>query len=297
MNPRQIEAFRAVASTGTVTAAASALHVSQPAVSRLIADLEHRLRLALFTRQRGRLHLTADGAALLREVDRHFVGLQAIEEAAQRIERHGPGHLRIISIPSLSSGVLPMAIAQHLEEHPETAFTLDTDTTDRITSRLHTGAYDVGFTAGATTSGHAVTGQVIASRPWLCAFAPDHALANRQRVTVDELIQHPLVGFSPDMSLRSRIDQMFQDAGHQPRYALSAQTIESICALVDTSGGAAIIHPYAQHVATLRGLAVATLNAAATLELAAVTPEQPASASVTSQFIDRVHDAFLPKSC
>ncbi len=94
MNPRQIEAFRTVTRVGTVTGAADHLNISPPAVSRLITHLESDLGRALFTRRKGRLHLTPEGAAFLREVDRHFMGLDALTEAADRIAEHGPESLR-----------------------------------------------------------------------------------------------------------------------------------------------------------------------------------------------------------
>ena len=64
MKIRQLEAFRAVMVWQTVTRAAEALHVSQPAVTRLIADLEESVGFQLFSRIRGRLHPTAEGEAL-----------------------------------------------------------------------------------------------------------------------------------------------------------------------------------------------------------------------------------------
>lgn len=288
MNTRQLEAFRAIARQGTVTAAAESMHASQPAVSRLLSRLEQQLALQLFTRDRGRLRLTPEGAALLAEVDRHFIGLDTVRLAANRIAEHGPGSLRLIAFPSLSSGALPEVISQHLQDHPDTAITLDTETTDQIASRVESGGYDVGFTAGTTGEGRAVDSQCISSQRWVCVFRRDHKLATRKQISLQDLVAERLIGFSAGMSLRSHIDAIFRDVGIQGNFALSAQTIESICALVKTGCGSAIIHPYAVHVARLRGLVAIPLDHPATLDLLAVTPPKHATAEISQVFINRI---------
>lgn len=288
MNSRQLEAFQAVARTGTVTAAADMLHISQPAVSRLLSHLEMQLSLALFTRHRGRLHLTPEGSAFLREVDRHFVGLDSIESAARQIATHGPGNLRVLAFPSLTSGVLPVAVAKFLEAHPGTTVTLDTDTTDRISARIDAGAYDVGFTAGDAQVGSALDAHAIESRPWVCVLPATHPLADKPRLSMRELTREPMIGFSPGMSLRDRIQRLFSDHGLSPTYILSAQTIESICGLVQSGCGTAVIHPYATHVARSRGLVSIPLAETATLDLVGIKPQRPSTPRIVDEFVEMV---------
>jgi DNA-binding transcriptional LysR family regulator len=296
VNARQLEAFRAVARTGTVTAAAESMHISQPAVSRLLAHLELQLSLALFSRSKGRLRLTPEGSALLRDVERHFVGLDAIQLAARRIAEHGPGSLRVLGFPSMSSGVLPLAIAQLLGQHPDTAITLDTDTTDRIAACVESGSYDVGFTAGEVSQGHAVEARVIASRPWVCVFPHAHRLSKLSEISLRELDTETLVGFSPGMSLRRQIERMFSMDGLEPNFALSAQTIESMCALVASGCGVAIIHPYASHVARMHGLSTAMLDDPAKLELTVVTPQASARAQFVDEFVSVVESVYAQQA-
>ena len=72
---RQIEAFRALVEGGTVTRAAELLHISQPAVSKQLANLEEDCGVALFDRTKGRLVLTDAGIRLYDEVSKIFVGV------------------------------------------------------------------------------------------------------------------------------------------------------------------------------------------------------------------------------
>lgn len=288
MNTRQIEAFRAVARIGTVTGAAAVLNISQPAVSRLLAHLESQVRLQLFARSKGRLHLTPEGIAFLGDVDRHFTGLDELNQAARRIAEHGPGNLRIVGFPSITSSVLPKALALHLARHPDASVSLDTDTTDRIVSRISVGAYDLGFTAGFVSEGFTVDSQVISSKPWVCVMPANHRLGEQANIELSDLVGESLIGFSPGMSLRQHVDRVFMLADIEPKYRVAAQTIESMCALVAEGCGIAIVHPYATHIAQIFGLKTAIVATTQTLDLLAVTPRSPSKVHLADEIVQAV---------
>src|SRR5437868_6942450 len=100
MKIRQLEAFRAVMLCQTVTRAAEMLHISQPAATRLIADLEESVGFALFERVRGRLYPTAEAQVLYEEVQRSLVGVERIALAAQDIRELQRGSLQIAAAPA-----------------------------------------------------------------------------------------------------------------------------------------------------------------------------------------------------
>ena len=85
INSRQVEAFRATMLTGSVTEAAALMTVTQPAVSRLLRDLQALLKMELFERRGTGLVPTAAAMALYTEVERSFVGLERITAAAEEI--------------------------------------------------------------------------------------------------------------------------------------------------------------------------------------------------------------------
>ena len=107
LNPRQIEAFRTVIVTGGITAAAQALNVTQPAVTRLIQDLQYALGLPLFVKRGARLVPTNEALSLYREVERQFVGLERIENAARNLREGRAGSLRVAALPAFNVGFLP----------------------------------------------------------------------------------------------------------------------------------------------------------------------------------------------
>src|SRR5258708_21111610 len=104
---RQVEAFRALMQRHTVTRAAQTLHVSQPAVSRLLADFEAGVGFTLFERQQGRLVPTAEARVLYEEVERAFVGLDRISHAAQPIRAMRLGSFRVPGSPAVALHLRP----------------------------------------------------------------------------------------------------------------------------------------------------------------------------------------------
>ena len=102
LNLRQLEAFRATMHAGTVVAAAGLLNVTQPAVSRLIAELEMRIGFALFERRGRRLVPTAEAQQLYREIERLHLGVERIAQVATDIRMQRAGALRLAVLPALA---------------------------------------------------------------------------------------------------------------------------------------------------------------------------------------------------
>jgi DNA-binding transcriptional LysR family regulator len=118
INSRQVEAFRAMMLTGSVTEAAKLMAVTQPAVSRLLRDFQALLKMELFERRGSGLVPTASATALYMEVERSFVGLERITAAAEEIRGRRTGTLRIAALPALSNGYLPRLAGGFLKDRP-----------------------------------------------------------------------------------------------------------------------------------------------------------------------------------
>src|SRR6266700_5404265 len=116
INSRQVEAFRAMMLTGSVTESAKLMAVTQPAVSRLLRDFRVLLKMELFERRGSGLVPTASATALYMEVERSFVGLDRIATAAEEIRGRRTGTLRIAALPALSNGYLPRLAGRFLKE-------------------------------------------------------------------------------------------------------------------------------------------------------------------------------------
>src|SRR6266566_4249023 len=100
MQLRQLDCFRLLMITGTMTRAAEQLSISQPAVSNIIAALEHEIGFSLFTRRAGRLEPTPEAHLFFREVSRSLEAFESTERAAAEIKQGKHGRLTIAAYPS-----------------------------------------------------------------------------------------------------------------------------------------------------------------------------------------------------
>jgi DNA-binding transcriptional LysR family regulator len=126
INHRQIEAFRAVFQTASMTAAGALLGITQPAVSRLIRDLEAETALTLFDRSAGKLTPTPDAVTLFREVQRSYQGLERVARAAAALGRRREGALRIAASVAPSLYGLPPVLARFRAAWPGVTLSLHT---------------------------------------------------------------------------------------------------------------------------------------------------------------------------
>ena len=175
-----------------------------------------------------------------------------------------------------------------LKVHPALSATIDTDTTDRIAERVAGGGYDLGFATAPVVTRGAVDVRVLASRPWGCVFPPSHPLSGRPRIDATKLERVALIGFSPGMSLRARVQQEFASTGMTPEFAVAGQTIETLCALAAAGAGGAVIHPFAGHVAAMHGLEVTEIEGLTPLDLVLVTPADGPVSRLAADFVARV---------
>src|SRR5690349_18655158 len=118
MRFRQIEAFRATMATGSITKAAQLLCIGQPAVSRLIADLETDVGFPLFQRTAGRVTPTTEALRFHAAVERAFVSMDGLERLADQIRSAYTGHLTVSTLPVWSSTVMPPVIKAFLARNP-----------------------------------------------------------------------------------------------------------------------------------------------------------------------------------
>lgn len=143
MQLRHIEIFHAVYVNGSVSAAARALGISQPSVSKTLRHAEDQLGFALFERRNRRMVPTADARALFGDVADIQAKLANLKLTGRNIRLGQGGALRVAALPSLGLELLPRAVARYLEDHPGTAFDLDMVHHDDVARALFNQATDV----------------------------------------------------------------------------------------------------------------------------------------------------------
>lgn len=241
MKFKEIDAFRAVMRSGSMTAAANELYTSQPNVSRLIGQLEDSTGLTLFTRSAGRLTPTEEGLAFLREVDRAFVGLDALKDAARNIRQFGKGRLRIATVPSLAMTVLPLVLQQFHAEHPDVYVAMETGSTQLVADWVGSRYCDLGLVSFLPPA--AVTdAQPVAELAGCCVLPPGHRLAAHAFITPADLAGESFISMSHGDGLRATVDAAF---AHDDRRIMHFETPygATICKMVGLGLGVGIVNP------------------------------------------------------
>lgn len=239
---RQIEGFKAVVETGTISNAAAQMGISQPAMSKLITHLEEDARIALFDRARRRLMLTAQGTRFYEEIDRIFAGVRQVQKVAEAIRREEQGQLTIGVMPALSGTFIQRAISRFRAAHPKVFCSVLAYSSDQISERLATRRLDVGLVNGCIENRYLVTEQ-FAEHPLVCIMPPAHPLAARDRITPADLGGIDFVAFNADTYSGRLIGAMLeaQDVGAQ--VVLTANLASAVCDFVAAGQGVSLVHP------------------------------------------------------
>lgn len=209
---RQIEAFQAVMATGSVTKAAETLGLGQPAVSRLIADLETSIQFPLFLRAARTLMPTSKARELLREVERSFLGMDHIRSAAQRLAASDRGAVRLAVVPSLITEVMQELIRPFAKANPDVAISVEVLATLEATEFLESVRCDLGIT-NEYIQAPSLHAQVLSHKVAVCALSRRHRLAKLDRPLLPkDLADQRFVSFIPNSHFRRRVDKVFADA-------------------------------------------------------------------------------------
>lgn len=242
MNQRQIEVFRAVMTYGSITRAAEMLRVSQPAVSRLIADLEADIGFPLFVRSGGRAHPTPEAANLKDEADRFFIGLDRVEAAAREIRDLRRGHVRLATMPAVSFAVAPRIVSVFTQARASVKVTMDVHTSPRIIDLLAAGQFDLGLAQLPETRPDI---EVLATYrlACVCAIPRAHRLAGRTEIAVSDLAEEPLVALSHHTLASQHVAQSFLAADIRRDIKVESQPSYAACALAAEGVGIAIVDP------------------------------------------------------
>lgn len=266
INLRQIEAFRAVFQTGSMTAAGALMGVTQPAVSRLIRDLEAELKLPLFDRKAGKVTITPDAVALYREVQRSFHGLDRIARAAAELVGKREGDLRIASSVGPSFYALPPVLARFREDWPGVGLSLLTCPSPEVLDLVAMRQADVGI-AVAPAEAPGVDIEPLPGPNAVCVLPAGHPLGARRVVRPRDLDGVPILMISDYSLLQQRIMQRFEAAGVHLNVVGESSYSAPICALVAEGVGVSVVDALTAWAYESRGVVVRRFEPAVPYEL------------------------------
>lgn len=238
---RALRAFAEVMHTGSATAAAKQLGMTQPAISRLIAQIEAVVGFDLFYREKGRLVATSDGKRLLSEVELTLSSLERLNNLARDIAGFSSGTIRVVAPPSFSEAVLADLVAMFIERHPGVEFSIDSRSPETSRSMIAMRYADCGFVKLPINETDLST-EVMMTHGSVCVMRNDHSLANLAELTPSEIGRAPLILLGAGRRWRRQVDEAFTEFGIKPSVAIETHTHGSACALVARGIGMAILN-------------------------------------------------------
>ncbi len=287
---RQLEIVRAVSRNGSVTAAAAALGISQPAVSMMLRGCTEAAGFPLFARKRGRLQPTGETAALVADLDRVFDGLDRIHRLVDDMRGVVVGTVQVAATPTLADNLLPAAVALFQRSRPNIRLIIQTMDNSNVVAQVGQEQVDFGLALTPLSPFDGRATDLCASR-LICAVHPEHPLAGRRHVGPKDLAGHPLISFSRSLPLGALVEESFRAAGVPRRIAIEVNQSSVACSLARAGAGVAIIDPFWLLGTRDPGIVRLELRPAVTVRAQVLAPQGQAMSRPARLFLRTLRDA------
>jgi DNA-binding transcriptional LysR family regulator len=290
MNLRRIQAFRAVFEAGSVTRAAERLHTTQPALSRLINDLETELGLALFVRRKRRLLPTEEGRTFYHEAAKALAAVDQIVNIARDIRTLKGAHLRIVAPMLTAFGILPAAIAAFRTSHPQTRISVEIKNIRDVADWVANGPFDMAVTALPFEDAR-VESELFATVRTILIMPKRHPLAAKRIVRLKDLrgeaMVLPSIGHPPGADISTALESV----GLKLDGMIEAASAFFVCLLVARGLGLGLVDPFTFELASGLGLVARPIRPAIELRLGFLFPSHRPRSALVGAFVQAVRSA------
>jgi DNA-binding transcriptional LysR family regulator len=240
MNARQLEVFRAIMRNGTLTAAAQALRVSQPAVGKVLRHFESQIGYPLFKLLGGRLVATPEAHLLFRDADRIFREIEALKSFSERIRDKRLGFLRIGASGPPTFVLLPLAAERFRRRNPGVELEIQTLPAEEIGERIVVGEIDLGVTM-ATIGMPQLHNQVLGSAQIVAVMSKSSALGRKAEIWAADLVGETLISYGSKPAIGRLLDQAFREAGLTRKAQIEVTLSIAAMPLVQRGLGVALV--------------------------------------------------------
>ncbi len=237
---QHIQAFLAVARTGSFTKAATELHLSPSALTVQVQQLEEWLGVALLDRSPRHVNMTAAGQDARGPMEKLLLDLDNIVTGSRDLAALRRGVVTIAALPSVCSGALPPALRLFRERFGGIEVRLQDLVAHRIHAQVRAGEVDFGIGVRARLSHGLEFLPVLNDR--LCAFVPqDHPLTRYHSLTLEQLANQPIILTGRDSSVREHVDGLFDQTRLTMNAGMEANYMSTVLALVRQGLGISVL--------------------------------------------------------
>lgn len=290
MDLRQLEAFAAVVTTGSITAAGRLLNRSQPAITRLIQDLEADVRYALFTRNGPRVTPTEQGIQFYEEVESILASLQGIQKRSDEIARGDSRPLRIAATSALAAGLVPLGLANVQIAGAARNIQLRSVTPEQVVHAVLTGAADIGV-ASLPLEHRGVLVHWIGQSACVAALRDDDPLAQHDRLPLSACEGRPIVTMQNPYRLRRRLDHAFAQASVKPTDLIETNSSLNALTAVRAGLGISVLEPVTAYGTPLTGVTIRPIDADIPYFFGVISRDAVPLPPVAAHLVDALADA------
>ncbi len=265
---RQLRSLIAAADTGSLSAAARALHISQPAASQQLRELEHALSVRLLERGGGAIRPTAIGETVLAHARKVQTAVENLVAVAAAFHDGETGRVRVGTGATACIHLLPPLLAQMKARMPGLEIIIATGNTADMLRAVKDGSLDAAVVALAGRLDRSLEPRRLRDEA-LLAYAPAALLPGEDALRPAVLSRLPLILYESGGTTRGVVDAWFRRAGQTPRPVMELGSVEAIKLLAESGLGAAIL-PQSAVASIAPGMALRPLRPALTRCLAVV---------------------------
>jgi LysR family transcriptional regulator, low CO2-responsive transcriptional regulator len=223
---RQLRVFNAVARHLSFAKAAETLHVSAPAITMQIKDLEAEVGMPLFERQGRKVSLTTSGEYLLVYARKMLALLKDAEDAAARLQRIETGKLTIGMVDT-TTYFIPAMLRRFLNEHEGIELILKVGNRLELMQWLQNSEVDIAI-MGSPSSEIPTRAEPFAANPLVFVASPDHPLASESGLKAEDLRQQSFIVREQGSGTRNAMESFFSQARFQPRFSMELHSNDAI---------------------------------------------------------------------
>ena len=225
-----------------LTEAAKALHTSQPGVSKAIIELEEELGVDIFARHGKRLkRITEPGQHVLKSIEVIMREVGNLKRIGEQFSAQDSGTLSIATTHTQARYVLPVPVARLREAYPKVNVSLHQGSPDQVARMLIDEVAEIGIATESLSAYPELVTLPCYEWQHVLVLPFDHPLLQRERITLEDLAQVPLITYHPSFTGRTRIDQAFALRELQPNVVLEAIDSDVIKTYVKLGMGVGIV--------------------------------------------------------
>ena len=237
--------FKTLVENRTATKTARVLGITQSGVSRSLSQLEQKLGIQLFIRQKNRLLATPESHELYNEVLRLVSNLDELKHSVMALREFGASRVGIAAIPGLGFGFIPALIAKMRQHNPRLAIYLDIMSSHDVVHAVESEHYDIGFATQPIQSNQLVIEDLIKTEA-VCLIPKNHPLARSKKIELNQLAgQHLVVANQPNIAADRLLNLI--DENHIRIVGKTEANIGSVCGLVSNGVGISLVNSITAH--------------------------------------------------